>query len=256
MEKPNVGDAEMVKALELSFWVEDQIVNLIEGSVLPKLPYDKRVQISAGFFNLTFYESRALRILVKNQAYEGVFCLMRSVIESYCRGRWVKRVAEDAKIQDLFGSSLKDSGKEFPSMRSLFQTLSESAMKGFSEFQGEELSSTKAKEIRDHYEGIYGLVNDFSHGGRLMVGAQLSEEGLASNHELGLIRELLVFSDVMCLASVAELLDFVQYEGDESFTGLNSVSGEGKEQAGPDQFQADLRRIMELSREVTGLLKS
>ena len=194
------------------------------GLFIPDLPTNQRTQIASALFSLTIKQAWSVTFLFQNGHYEAGLALTRSVLEACCRGRWIKYHAKQKAVRAF-------SSNKFPDMSCLIKTTMSRVLD--SDGKGD-----------DFFSAVYRCLSEYAHGGVHMFGMQLSETGIASEHSLEELREVLMISDVMQLFAASELLDFTRCKNDDDCQTLK------KEHTRCKRFQADLERINNLLQEI------
>lgn len=214
------------QALSRSLVIQEQIHSLVNdpGLFVPDLPTNQRTQIASALLSLTIKQAWSVTFLFQNGHYEAGLALIRSVLEAFCRGRWIKYHAEKKAVKAF-------SSNRFPDMSHLIKKTMSRALDP--DGQADEFFST-----------VYRCLGEYVHGGVHMFGMQLSETGIASEYNLEELREALMISDVMQLLAASELLDFTRCLNDDVCQTLK------KEHTQCKRFQADLGRINGLLQEI------
>lgn len=197
-------EAILAQALNRSFAVQEQIDTLVNspGLFIPDLPTNKRTQIATALFSLAIEQAGSVTFLYQNKHYKAGLALARSVLEIYCRGKWIKKHAKEKTIASF-------SSNRFPEMSLLIE-------KTLSRLLDPEGSAD------DFFPTVYKNLSEYVHGGVRMFGMQLSETGVGfgSAYNWEELREVLMISDMMQLFSAVELLGFTRCRGDDDCQNL------------------------------------
>ncbi|MCC8996068.1 MAG: hypothetical protein LM517_03205 [Nitrosomonas sp.] len=150
-----------------------------------------QIRVAAALFHLCTEHQQAVHTLANHGLMGSAFALLRPQFEAYVRGVWYHRCATDDQL-DVF---IK--GAESPRIDQLLSDIAKIA-----DFNGESLIATKT--------GIWGVLNDFTHGGSVQVRARLAPTEIARNykteHIVGMLRwsSILSFMGYVGMASIAE----------------------------------------------------
>ena len=194
------------------------------GLFFPDLPDNQRTQIASALFSLTIKQAWSVTFLFQNGHSEAGLALTRSVLEVFCRGRWIKYHAKKKTVESF-------SSNKFPEMSYLIKKTVSRVL-------------DPDGNMDDLFSRVYKSLSEYTHGGVHMLRMQLSETGLASEYNLEEVRDALMVSDVMQLQAATELLDFTRCKDDDYCRTLK------KEHTQCKRFQADLGRIKDLLQEI------
>lgn len=221
-ECPLNPETALKQALGRSSGIQEQIDTLVNdpGLFIPDLPTNQRTQIASALFSLTIKQAWSVTFLFQKGHYEAGLALTRSVLEVFCRGRWIKYHAKKKAVKAF-------SSNKFPEMSYLIKKTMSRVL-------------DPDGEADDFFSTVHRCLSDYVHGGVHMFEMQLSETGIASEFNLEELREVLMISDVMQLLAASELLDFTRCINDDDCQTLK------KEHTQCQRFQADLGRINDL----------
>ena len=156
---------------EISRWIEDRITKLT-------IRTDDRTRVALGCFKLAIEHQIAVWLLVKNKRHGSAFALARCIFESYVRGEWFSRCAQDQNID------------QFVKLDKLDKTIHDMVIeieKSYEMINEAPLSKTKSETWKQ--------LNSFTHTGALQVHCQFTESGLESNYPDSEITNLCRFSN-------------------------------------------------------------
>ena len=207
------------QALGRSLVIQEQIGTFVNDPSLfiPDLPTNQRTQIASALFSLTIKQAWSVTFLLQSGHYDAGLALTRSVLEAFCRGRWVKYHAKKKTVESF-------SSNKFPDMSYLIKKTLSRILDP--DGQADEFFST-----------VYRYLSEYVHGGVHMFEMQLSETGIASEYNLEELRDVLMISDVMQLQAASELLDFTRCKDDDYCRTLKEEHTQCK------RFQADMGKI-------------
>ena len=207
------------QALGRSLVIQEQIGTFVNdpGLFIPDLPTNQRTQIASALFSLTIKQAWSVTFLFQSGHYDAGLALTRSVLEAFCRGRWVKYHAKKKTVESF-------SSNKFPDMSYLIKKTLSRILDP--DGQADEFFST-----------VYRCLSEYVHGGVHMFEMQLSETGIASEYNLEELRDVLMISDVMQLQAASELLDFTRCKDDDYCRTLKEEHTQCK------RFQADMGKI-------------
>lgn len=214
------------QALGRSLVIREEIDKFVNdpGLFVPDLPTDQRTQIASALFSLTIKQAWSVTFLFQSGHYDAGLALARSVLEAFCRGRWVKYHAKKKTVESF-------SSSKFPDVAYLIKKTLSHVLDP--DGQADEFFST-----------VYWCLNEYVHGGVHMLEMQLSETGIASEYNFEELREVLMISDGMQLLAASELLDYARCRDDEDCQALK------KEHTRCKRFQAGLAKINDLLQQI------
>ena len=98
------------QALGRSSAIQDHIETLLNdpGLFIPDLPTNQRTQIASALFSLTIKQAWSVTFLFQSGHYDAGLALARSVLEAFCRGRWVKYHAKKKTVESFSSSKFPD----------------------------------------------------------------------------------------------------------------------------------------------------
>ena len=207
------------QALGRSLIIQEQIDTFVNdpGLFIPDLPTNQRTQIASALFSLTIKQAWSVTFLFQSGHYDAGLALTRSVLEAFCRGKWVKYYAKKKTVESF-------SSNKFPDMSYLIKKTLSRVLDP--DGQADEFFST-----------VYRCLSEYVHGGVHMFKMQLSETGIASEYSLEELRDVLMISDVMQLQAASELLDFTRCKDDDDCQTLKEEHTQCR------RFQADMGKI-------------
>jgi hypothetical protein len=147
-------------------------------------------RVGAALFHLCTEHQQAVHTLVTLGLIGSAFALLRPQFEAYVRGVWYHRCATDIQLKSFI------KGAEPPKIGKLLSDIAKVA-----DFNSDSLIATKA--------GVWGILNDFTHGGSVQVRARLTPIDITRNykteHIVGMLRwsSILSFSGYLGMASIA-----------------------------------------------------
>ncbi|MEK6788614.1 MAG: hypothetical protein AABY68_06655 [Pseudomonadota bacterium] len=162
--------------------------NLVDGLDISSATQSR---VAAALFHLCTEHQQAVHTLANHGLIGSAFAILRPQFEAYVRGVWYHRCATD----DQLNAFIK--GAEPPRIRQLLSDIAKIA-----DFNSESLIATKTS--------VWGVLNDFTHGGSIQVRARLTPIEIARNykteHIIGLLRwsSILSFMGYVGMASIAE----------------------------------------------------
>ena len=175
----DAGVAQSLKESERTLiWVADSI----NGQRLPDLPHDKRLQLAAGCLHMAIEHGQSIVVLTQEKCFGSALALQRPLFEAFSRGLWLRYAATDKEI-DRAGRD------KFPSNSTIVKALTSRVATNFSYLTAE----------------TWSTLCSYTHTGFQQIGARLSSDGLRSNYRLDEVQQALRSSDMIQLASAAEL---------------------------------------------------
>lgn len=150
-----------------------------------------QIRVAAALFHLCTEHQQAVHTLANHGLMGSAFAILRPQFEAYVRGVWYHRCATDDQLDAFI------KGAEPPRIGQLLSDIAKIA-----DFNSESLIATKT--------GIWGVLNDFTHGGSVQVRARLTPTEIARNykteHIVGMLRwsSILSFMGYVGMASIAE----------------------------------------------------
>jgi hypothetical protein len=175
---------------ELIRWVHSNL----DGTKIPALPSDKRVQLAAACWHVAVDHQMAIVVLVHETLHAPALALMRPTIEAYVRGLWLLYAATDGEldkagndqfVNDFFGKIVKD--LEQPGR-----------------FEHGALSHLKGD--------IWRRLCSYTHTGYQQIGARLTSSGLGYQYDESEILGALNVADSISLMSTIELAGLAKDE--------------------------------------------
>ena len=148
-------------------------------------------RVAAALFHLCTEHQQAVHTLTNHGLIGSAFALLRPQFEAYVRGVWYHRCAND----DQLNAFIK--GAEPPRIGQLLSDIAK-----ITDFNSDSLIATKT--------GVWGVLNDFTHGGSVQVRARVTSNEINRNykteHIVGMLRwsSILSFLGYVGMASIAE----------------------------------------------------
>ena len=168
----------IVKSEKLIIWL-DQLV-----STLSLETDDFRHRVAGGCLDVTAEHHKAIVMLVANKLYAPAFALMRLLLESYVRGVWLHKCADDRDLERY----KKD---KVPSYYELVESI-------------ENLKSHQDGTFSRMKERSWKAMNSYSHTGFLQASRRQTDNSIESNYDDEEIVEVMKFADAIgCLAAIA-----------------------------------------------------
>lgn len=130
------------------------------------IPPSDRLRAAASLLHLSIEHHQGIHVLITSGVIGSAFALYRPQFEAYVRGVWLHHCASEKE----FGIFLKKRGRIDLEFGDVIKAIEKTAP-GF-----ESGLLTKAKN------SIYRVVNDFTHGGPLQVGARNCGNEIVSNY--------------------------------------------------------------------------
>ena len=145
---------------------------------------DFRHRAAAGCLDLTMEYQKAIVLLVARRLYGAAFSLMRLMVESYVRGIWLHRCAEEQDLEKF----AKDKVPKF------YKLLEEV----------EKLEGHEDKVLSRMKERSWKPMNSYTHTGYLQVMRRQTDTSVEANYDDDEILEVVNFANAIgCLAAIA-----------------------------------------------------
>jgi len=123
-----------------------------------------RNRVAASLFLLCTEHQQAVHVLTDQELHGSAFTLMRPQFEAYIRGVWYHQCATDAQLDSFV------KGAEAPKIHELLTDIGK-----LPDFDSQDLTETK--------QAIWGLLNDFTHGGSFQVRARITTNEIRRNYK-------------------------------------------------------------------------
>ena len=167
------------KSDELTCWIYTTLQNLeVQGDI--------RSRCALGCLDIALEHREALVLLISKRMYGSALTLMRSIFESYVRGVWLHRCAEESEIEafinDRFDKAFND----------LIQAI-------------ENVEGFELGILSDLKKQGWKAMNSYTHSGFQHVIRRMKADTLEPNYDEGEIREALDCANALGLLSVLQM---------------------------------------------------
>ena len=159
-------------------WIDSKINGL-------EIPSDDRTRLAAGCHDMAMEHHKSIVLLVSNSLYGSAFSLVRLIYETYVRGVWLYRCANDREVEKFKREKIN---------KSFGDLLSE--IKKVNGYESGTLSQVK--------ESSWDMMNSFTHSGFTQIVRRITESSIEPNYDEEEIRKCLYFSSVIGLLSSLE----------------------------------------------------
>jgi hypothetical protein len=182
------------KSMDLQSAIEkSELWMVLSSSLVDGLEIDSTVRnrVAASLFHLCTEHQQSAHTLTNHGLLGSAFALMRPQFEAYVRGVWYHRCASDSKLNSFV------KGAEPPKISALINEIGI-----LSDFDSQSLLETK--------RAVWGVLNDFTHGGSVQVRARITaneiDRNYKSEHIIGMLRwsSVLSFMGYVGMAAIAE----------------------------------------------------
>lgn len=173
--------------IEKSYQWMIQSASLVDGLDIDS---SERNCSATSLFHLCIEHQQAVHTLANNGLIGSAFALLRPQFEAYIRGVWYFRCASDVNVIEFI------KGAEPPRIKQLLSDIER-----LSDFDSQSLDATK--------KAVWGILNDFTHGGTVQVRARMTENEIVScykiEHIVGMMywSAILSFMGYLGMASIA-----------------------------------------------------
>lgn len=179
-----VADA-IVAANTLSIGLAEQL----NGFRIPRLPEEKRVQLSSACFHIALEHQQSLNTLVVQGQYGSAVALIRPAVEACLRGLWLMLIASSDQL-DAVG---RDERNAFPTFQMIVRAIESS-------------SGIKGTPTADVLGGEpWSRLCSYTHTGYQQIGARLTANGLGAAYHDDELRSALAVASVSAVISAASL---------------------------------------------------
>lgn len=150
-----------------------------------------RSRVAASLFHLCTEHQQAVHTLTNHGLLGSAFALMRPQFEAYVRGVWYHRCAPDSKLNSFI------KGAEPPKISALLHDIG--ILPDF--------DNQSHLEIK---RAVWGVLNDFTHGGSFQVRARITaneiDKNYKSEHIVGMLRwsSVLSFMGYVGMVAIAD----------------------------------------------------
>ncbi|WP_247263443.1 MULTISPECIES: hypothetical protein [Pseudomonas] len=144
-----------------------------------------RSRVAASLFHLCTEHHQAVHTLTNQELFGSAFALMRPQFEAYVRGVWYHRCALDSKLNSFI------KGGEPPRISELLTDIG-----NLSDFDSQALLETK--------QAVWGVLNEFTHGGAVQVRARITSTEIVRNYKN---------EHIVCMLHWSSILSFMGYVG-------------------------------------------
>lgn len=134
-----------------------------------------RNRTAASLFHICTEHQQAIHVLISSGLSGSAFALMRPQFEAYTRGAWYQHVASDSKIAAFIR------GGEPPKIALMLSDL-------------ESISNFDYQLLQDTKKSVWGILNNFTHGGSIQVNARMTATEITRSYQLKHIVAMLRWS--------------------------------------------------------------
>ena len=145
-----------------------------------EIPSADRGRIAAALFQLCAEHHQGIHTLSEHGVLGSAFALLRPQLEAYVRALWLHRCATEEQVTSFIG------GREPPKIAALLDEIGR-----IPDYDSESLNATK--------KAVWGVLNDFTHGGATQVRARLTATEVARNYKIEHVVGMLRWSSVLSL---------------------------------------------------------
>jgi hypothetical protein len=163
----------------------EEVINWLDRKIDGlAIPADFRHRAAAGCLDIAMEHQKAIVLLTAKRLYGPAFSLMRLITESYVRGIWIHKCANEKELEKFSKGRVPD-----------FYKLLEDV---------EKLESHQDGTLSRMKESAWNAMNDFTHTGFQHAVRRQTETSIEANYSDGEIREAVNFANALGhLAAIA-----------------------------------------------------
>ena len=173
-----------------------EALNFIEEHLITFRVNTDQVNITASavLFAVTLDHAQGVKFLLKNNAYPSAFSLLRVIFETYIRGMWVQRCANEFQL-DQFIKKDKIITKDSKALNFGDMVL---------EVERAHTLPTYFSEIKNH---TWAGLNSLTHSGRIQLHNNFDGKSIGHCYDNDRVNEVIDFTMMLACMSFAALID-------------------------------------------------
>lgn len=181
-----------------------ETLNLIEINVVKvKIETDKvAVKAAATLFSVALDHAQGIKFCLSNSAYPSAFSLLRVLFETYIRGMWLEKCADDKQLDEYINKDKLVTKKNKP------LKFGDMVLEVEKEHQMEAYFS----EIKNH---TWSGLNSLTHSGSIQLHSNFNGTSIKHCYDDEHINEAIEFSTMLACMSFAGLCDLATYTDGE-----------------------------------------
>lgn len=154
-----------------------------------EIPDNAKIKVAGGLFDIVHEHHYSIHILLSNGLTGSAIALVRSIFESYVRGVWFMKCANDADVERFQRDKFKEG-------------LFEERLKEIREV--DEVAHGGLLDIKNK---AWGAWNSYTHGGFLPVGRRFKGSEVVSNYTQAEIDEIGRVANAFAVLAVFQIAE-------------------------------------------------